>query len=214
MKYSTALFERLKPEKQDRILTIASKEFAALGYKTANINIIADKCGISVGSLYKYFGTKENLFLTVCSLTVDALKSALEQVEQIDGGFFVKVEQILRIIQIHSRQNPDTIHLYNEVTTQGNRELTAKLSYEMESVSAEYYSRLICEAREMGEIASDVDDRMAAFCLDNLFMALQFSYATEFYQERMKIYVDSNIFDDDERVLKRTMDFIRRALRA
>ena len=214
MKHCNPLFERLAPEKQQRILSIASTEFASLGYRTANINIIADKCNISVGSLYKYFGTKENLFLSVCSLTVEALKSSFEKVQNEEGDFFKKVELIIRIIQKHSRNNPGTIHLYNEVTTQGNRDLAAKLSYEMESISADFYANLINGAKGRGEIDIDIDERMAAFCLDNLFMSLQFSYATEFYQERMKVYVDPNIFDDDERVVKGSMDFIRRALSA
>ena len=214
MEYCTPLFERLSEEKQKLILDTASEEFAALGYQTANINVIADKCGISVGALYKYFGTKENLFLSVCSLTVEALREALEIIRNIDGGFFIKVEQLLRIIQEHSRKNPGTIHLYNEITTQGNSELASKLSYQTESITAEYYSMLIREGKASGEIAADIDERMAAFCLDNLFMALQFSYATEFYQERMKIYVDPDIFNDDERVLKASMDFIKRALQA
>ena len=212
MKYCTPLFERLKSEKQNRILDIATSEFASLGYRTANINVIAEKCGISVGSLYKYFGTKENLFLSVCSLMVDTLKTSLDLVDNAEGGFFDKVEQIIRIIQQHSREFPGVIHVYNEVTTQGNSELAAKLSYEMESVSAELYSRLITEAKSKGEIDPAVDERMAAFCIDNLFMTLQFSYATEFYKERMKVYVDPDIFGDDERVLQGCVSFIRRAL--
>ncbi len=195
-------------------MNIASREFASLGYRAANINIIAEKCGVSVGALYKYFGTKENLFLMICSLPVKTLKASLENIDRIEGGFFDKVEQIIRVIQQHSRNNPDTIHLYNEVTTQGNRELAAKLSYEMETLSAEYYSKLIRTARENGEVAADVDDHMAAFCIDNLFMSLQFSYASEFYRERMKVYVTPDILDDDERVLRTTMAFIRRALQA
>ena len=212
MKYCTPLFERLKPEKQKRIIEAATNEFASLGYRTANINIIANKSGISVGSLYKYFETKENLFLSVCSIMVDTLRTSLELIDNTAGGFYDKIEQIIRIIQQHSREFPGVIHLYNEVTTQGNSELAAKLSYDMESVSAELYSRLIAEAKDSGEVAAEVDERMAAFCVDNLFMTLQFSYATEFYMERMKVYVDEEIFDDDERVLKGCMSFIRRAL--
>ena len=212
MKYFTPVFERLKSEKQERILAVAAEEFAALGYRTANINIIADKCDVSVGSLYKYFGTKENLFLCTCSLMVDALRKGLDSVESSEGGFFDKIEQIIRIVQEHSRQFPGMIHLYNEVTTQGNSELAAKLSSDMESISAELYTRFILDAKNNGEVAPDLDERMTAFCLDNLFMTLQFSYATEFYRERMKTYVDDGIFGDDERVLKGTMEFIRRAL--
>ena len=143
---------------------------------------------------------------------VDTLRTSLELVDNTAGGFYDKIKQIIRIIQQHSREFPGVIHLYNEVTTQGNSELAAKLSYDMESVSAELYSRLIAEAKDSGEVAAEVDERMAAFCVDNLFMTLQFSYATEFYMERMKVYVDEEIFDDDERVLKGCMSFIRRAL--
>lgn len=213
MKYCTPLFNRLPESKQERILSTAAAEFAALGYQTANINIIAKKCDVSVGSLYKYFGTKENLFLSVCSLAVVNLRSILEEIENVEGGFFEKIRMILITIQKHSRNHPDIIHLYNEVTTQGNRELAAKLSYDMESLSVEYYTRLIKEAKAAGEVAPDVDERMAVFCIDNLFMALQFSYATEYYQERMRVYVEPDIFDDDERVVERTLDFIRKALK-
>ncbi|MBI9102993.1 MAG: TetR/AcrR family transcriptional regulator [Spirochaetales bacterium] len=214
MNYHTPVFERLAPEKKEKILKIAVNEFASLGYQSANINVIAKKCGISVGALYKYFVTKENLFLSVCTLAVDALKSALEVIINSEGGFFSKVEMVIKIIQQHSRKNPGIIHLYNEVTTQGNRELAGKLSYEMETISAELYARLIEEARQKGEIAPDVDDRMAAFCMDNIFMSLQFSYATEYYQERMKIYVSPDIFEDDERVLRESLKFLKRAFGA
>jgi len=212
MNYCTPLFKRLAEQKQDRILNVAADEFASLGYQTANINIIAKKCDVSVGSLYKYFETKENLFLSVCSLAVEALKSALEEVEQEDCGFFDKIRMLIAIVQDHSRKHPGVIHLYNEVTTQGNRELAAKLSYEMESISALHYAKLIKAAKEKGEIAIDVDEHMAAFCIDNMFMSLQFSYATEYYRERMRIYVSEDIFEDDERVMERSLEFIRRAL--
>ena len=211
MMYCNPLFSRLKAEKQEWILSKATKEFASLGYRAANINTIAEKCGISVGSLYKYFGTKENLFLSACHQMADILKSGLELVDKTEGGFLKKVEKIIRLIQDYSRRYPDIIHLYNEVTTQGNSELAAKLSGDMESVSAELYSRYISEAMDRGEISADLDVRMAAFCLDNLFMTLQFSYSVEFYKERMKVYVAPDILDDDEKVLQGTMDFIRNA---
>ena len=212
MKYCTPLFERLSDVKRQRILSTASDEFAALGYRSANINVIAEKCDISVGSLYKYFGTKENLFLSVCDLAAETLRAGLRKIENIEGGFFEKVRVLLALIQKHSREYPGIIHLYNEFTTQGNRELAEKLSYEVEQITAPLYASLIREAKDSGEISLEVDERMAAFCLDNLFMALQFSYATEYYRERMKIYIGDDIFDDDERVLERTLDFIRRAL--
>ena len=212
MQYHNDLFDRLPGEKQRRILETATDEFSKLGYQTANINVIAKKCGVSVGALYKYFGTKENLFLSVCSAAVRQLSDSLEDVERTEGGLTEKIEKLLRIIQSHSRKNQSLINLYNEITTEANRELAARLSFQMESISAGYYRRLLEQAREDGRIPRDTDSATAAYCLDNLFMALQFSYASEYYRNRMKIYVSDDIFGDDERVVRGMMQFIKRAL--
>ncbi len=213
MIYHTRVFEKLSNEKKNRILTTAAAEFSVFGYQAANINIIADKCGVSVGALYKYFTTKENLFLTVCMDAVRQLSESLQAVEEGGGGIFEKVENVIRTILSHSRRYSELINLYIEITTEGNSELASKLSYQMESVSAEYYRRLISEAVESGELKPGGDAGMSAFCMDNLFMALQFSYASEYWKERMKIYVDENIFDDDERVVAGMMNFIKNALK-
>ena len=165
--------------------------------------MIAEKCGVSVGALYKYFGTKENLFLSVCSVAVRQLSDSLEEGGIHGGGeVLVKIESLLRLIQVHSRKYGALINLYNEITTEANRELASRLSYQMESLSARYYRNLIERARDEGHIPESVDAGMAAFCLDNLFMTLQFSYASEYYRSRMRIYVSETILEDDERVVR------------
>lgn len=212
MEYHTPLFDNIPDEKRERIITTAAGEFAHKGYNAANTNEIARKSGISIGALYKYFKTKEDLFLTVCMHSVRQLTQGLEAVQQSGGDIFDKFEMILRMILKHSRENSEIINLYNEITTEGNRALASKLSSQMESVSAEYYAGLIEDAGEKGLIDSGIDSRVFAFCLDNLFMTLQFSYASEYYKERMKTYIDRDIYMDDERVVNGIMAFIRGAL--
>ena len=213
MKYNTALFDRLPERKQKLILDTATAEFSRLGYQSANTNIIAEKCGISIGSLYKYFTSKENLFLSVCSDAVRQLSESFESVEKSGLGFPEKIKMLLEIILAHSKKNRELINLYNEITTEANRELAKRLSFQMESLSAEYYRKLIDAERRKGTIPEDTDVAMAAFCLDNLFVSLQFSYASEYYSERMKIYVDPEIDKDDERVVSGTLRFILNALK-
>lgn len=57
-------FNKISKERQNEILEIAIEEFSSKGYKSANINIIAKNAGISIGLMYKYFATKEELFLS------------------------------------------------------------------------------------------------------------------------------------------------------
>lgn len=192
---------------------MAAQEFSRLGYQAANINVIADKCAVSVGSLYKYFTTKENLFLTVCSEAVRQLAESLEAVEREGGRLIDKVDRLIRIIQAHSRRQGTLINLYNEITTEANRDRAAQLSYQVESLSASYYRRLIEEALRNGEIDGETDGAVAAFCMDSLFMTLQFSYASEYYGDRMKIYISETILEDDDRVREGLLRFIGNALK-
>ncbi|MCT8333469.1 TetR/AcrR family transcriptional regulator [Leptospira sp. 85282-16] len=205
-------FERISEEKRNRILSTAISEFANRGFTSANTNTIAQKAGISVGSLYKYFETKEDFFLTVVDHGITQLEKTLESVLSLDLDLFGKIEKIIRIIQTHSRINQDIIRLYNEMTTESNYELITRLSGELESLSAKCYIEMINLAKKEGTISSDIDSNLSAFLLDNIFMTLQFSYSTVYYKERMKIYLGEDVFEKDEDVVAGVMRVVRRAL--
>ncbi|MBC8452260.1 MAG: TetR/AcrR family transcriptional regulator, partial [Spirochaetes bacterium] len=164
-----------------------------------------------ISSIYNYFSTKENLFLTVCAQSAALLTEALDAVMRENGNFYDKVEALLRIIQIHSREQSVMINLYNEITTEGNKELVTKLTYQMESVSTHCYALMIEEGQKTGCIDPDIDVRIFAFHLDNLFRSLQFSYASEYYKERMKVFIGDEVFTEDEKIIKHTLEFICRA---
>lgn len=58
-------FEKLAPEKRDRILQAAAQEFAAHGFDGASLNQILERAEISKGAAYYYFDDKADLFATV-----------------------------------------------------------------------------------------------------------------------------------------------------
>src|SRR5690349_22874095 len=58
-------FEKLQPEKRERLLESAAKEFATHGYDDASLNQILEKAGVSKGAAYYYFDDKADLFMTV-----------------------------------------------------------------------------------------------------------------------------------------------------
>jgi AcrR family transcriptional regulator len=211
-KYHKDIFDRIAPEKREKILSVAVKEFANKGFNSTNINTIVEKAGVSVGSLYKYFDTKEDLFLTVVSLGVEMLESTLTEIISSDIDFFQKIEKLIRIIQQHSREDSDIIKLYNEMTSEGNSEFVKRLSYQMESVSAECYTSLVAQAQSSGVVTSDAEARFLAYCIDNIFLILQFSYGTEYYRERMKVYLGDDIFENDEALVKNIMKFLKKGL--
>jgi len=212
-KHSKDSFDRISEEKRKRILSIAVIEFANKGFDSANTNTIAQKAEISIGSLYQYFETKEDLFLTTLNYGISQLEENLEIVLKEDVDLFGKIEKILRIIQTHSRQNQDIVRLYHEMTSESHADIITKLTSKMEAVSAKCYIDLINQAKTEGILSPKASTSIYAFLLDNIFMMLQFSYATEYYKERMKVYLGKNIFKRDEEVVSGIMFFLKNAFK-
>jgi TetR/AcrR family transcriptional regulator len=84
----------------------------------------------------------------------------------------------------------------------------------MESISARFYGRLIHRAMANGEIDNRLDARVAALCIDNLILMLQYSYTSDYFKERMKIFLGSDALADDEKLVRGVMGFIRGGLLA
>lgn len=211
MVYYKEAFGKISREKRETILSAATHEFAERGFDSANINVIAQKAGISVGSIYKYFGSKEDLFLTVVHTGVETLKGILDGIVAEETDFLGRIRQIIRAAQSFSKSNAELTKLYNEMATESHSELVWKIVSDMEGVSAQLYAGMITEAAEKGLLREGINPRLFAFFLDNLFILLQFSYSCEYYRERMKVYVDAEIIGQDELVEEQLILFIKGA---
>lgn len=51
---------------KDKILAVATRMFSERGFAAISIRDIAGECGISIPSIYHFFGDKENLYLQCC----------------------------------------------------------------------------------------------------------------------------------------------------
>ncbi len=211
--YYKPTFMNITQEKREKILSVAVSEFAHNGFDNANINTIAKKAGVSVGSLYKYFDTKTDLFLTSVHYGITSLEVIVDGIVNSQDDVMVKLEKLIRIAIEFSRRNKVLIKLYNEFTSESNSELAKKIAADMESITSQAYKQAIIEGQVAGEIRTDIDPGMAAFLVDNLLMNIQFSYACDYYSERYKIYAGDDIFLKDEFAIENILRFIKAALK-
>jgi TetR/AcrR family transcriptional regulator, mexJK operon transcriptional repressor len=63
--------------KHRKIAEAATEVFIAKGYSTASVDEIALTAGVSKQTVYKHFGSKENLFLAVAAAATDAVTDEL-----------------------------------------------------------------------------------------------------------------------------------------
>jgi AcrR family transcriptional regulator len=207
------MFDKISPEKKQRILNAAIAEFAKKGFNAANINHIAKNADISIGSMYNYFSSKEDLYLTLIDYGYQLLESVISRIDLSEGSIFDKLEKLLRAAQEYSRMYPEITHIYIDISTEGLSHLSERLSRKMETISALYYQSLIDAAKRDGLVLSDVDAKIASFCIDNIIMMVQFSYASKYYAERLKIFTGITELDENqEDLIAGIMQFLRRAL--
>lgn len=210
MKYCTALFEKQNKDKQKRIIEAAILEFSEKGFENANTNRIAREANISVGSLFKYFNNKTDLFLYIVKIAEAELESQIHGVLSMEKDFFDTVDMILSLIHEYSKTDKALVRLYHEMTSIGQSSLVETVVSTLEKVAGSEYKTMIKDAQDRGEIRGDVDPAVVAFILDNIFMSLQFSYAMPYYQLRKRLFVGEDT--DDKKIIQETMSILRNAL--
>ncbi|MBO5433791.1 MAG: TetR/AcrR family transcriptional regulator [Clostridia bacterium] len=211
IKLHKAAFDKLPPEKRDRILRVAVEEFANNGFENTSIQQIAKKSEISVGSVYKYFENKETLFSMVVRGGLSSLEELLVGLADSSEDILVKAETIIRALLEFSRENPALVKLYCRLTTTDNSEFLTGISQHIEAMSASIYTVAISKAQETGDVRNDVNPAFFAFLLDNIFMMLQFATSCDYYKERFFIYTGKQAQDSDELIVEQTLKFLKAA---
>ncbi|MDC7233290.1 MAG: TetR/AcrR family transcriptional regulator [Spirochaetales bacterium] len=205
-------FENIPAEKRERILNIAITEFASKGYNAASINTIARNAGISIGGMYRYFESKEALIMTVLDRGYVLLEKALKEIVEMEGDILTRIEAMLRTSMAYAREYREINQIYLDVSTEGLSSLAGRISLKMEGITSELYRKSLEEAKAEGIVRGEVHPGILAFCLDNLVMMVQFSCASAYYRERLKIYAGEDVADDDDALIEGIMDFVKYGL--
>lgn len=82
-------------ETRQRILDAAAHVFSEHGYAAGTTNRIAEKAGVSIGSLYQYFPNKDSVLRALMDAHVDAGARLLS--ERLSGGFPAGLDDTLRL---------------------------------------------------------------------------------------------------------------------
>lgn len=205
------MLKKLTEEQKSVILETGIAEFAEKGLNQANINVIAKKAGISVGVLYKYYKDKDAFFLACLRRSLDFLEAIIADFMNGEEKMLARVAKMIRALQYYSRLHPNYVNMYNEITSGSSKKYAPMLARQIEGVSAKVYTEFITKAKENGDIRSDINPKMFAFFFDNLLMMMHFSYCSEYYRERFKIYCGEDVFDNDALIESELLKFIESA---
>ena len=181
------MLKKLSAEKLEELLESGVEEFARRGLAGANMRTIADRAGLSVGALYKYYGDKDGLFRACLDRSLEALNQVLAEVTAEEAGFKEYARRIIRALLRFSREHGGYVRLYCAIAASGGEE-ARRLAAEIESVTARLYTRYIAAGQDRGDLRRDADPGMLAFFFDSLLMMVQFAGCCDYYRERFRLY--------------------------
>lgn len=207
------MYKRLDQAALDAILECGVDEFARCGFQPASVANVARAAGVSVGVIYKYFGDKQSLFLACVRHSLELLDATLREAVPEGADAETSIRALVPALIAAARQHGNYNVLYNEITSGSCREFAPELAREIESRTAQLYTRLFETAKEAGALASGLAPEAAAFFFDNLLMMLQFSYSCDYYQHRMRLYCGENAAWNDEMMADQLTRFLLGAMR-
>ena len=101
------IFKQLDGDKRDKILNAAYKEFAEHGYEKASTNAIVKNAGISKGTLFNYFNSKNELYQDLVDLGIKMLLDKyLSHIDEIQTDFIDKLRQMSVMKMRALNENP------------------------------------------------------------------------------------------------------------
>ena len=99
----------LETERIAHIMTVALKEFAENNYTKSSYNRIIKNCGMSKGTMYYYFESKQDLFMTLLTAVTKDFQNIFAQSTPALGNkkaFWLEVERLLGILLATFQKKP------------------------------------------------------------------------------------------------------------
>ncbi len=142
--------EALQERRRRAILKVAAAVFAKHGFAATDVQWIADRLKISKGTIYRYFPSKEKLFLSAVEQGMDRVREHIDAARRAAGD---KVEEIRAAVIAYLeffKSNPGLVELFVQERAEF-RERHRPIYFQHKDVRRgawrEHFAQLIAEGR-------------------------------------------------------------------
>lgn len=149
-------FLKLPPEKQEAILAAALAEFVEHGFALASTNRMVERAGISKGVLFKYFQSKESLFLFLVEREARLEEQANQNLlQRLPPDFFAALRFVAQHQLARRAAEPARYALFEQVMAATEPPVMRQAQAMLAQTGLEVYRRLM-QRLERGTLRRDV----------------------------------------------------------
>jgi AcrR family transcriptional regulator len=155
----TRTFRRLDPERQQAVLTAILDEAVEKGPTALNIKQVAERAGVSIGSLYAYFPNRDGLLGFAVQVCVRFVTDAFDEFRPYLTTMTLREALAAYLIGgiEWSRTYASLLKLFARAAYHGDPELAEELVRPIATTLREMVRDMLVHAIERGEIREDID---------------------------------------------------------
>lgn len=159
--------ERLVQKRRDQMIKGAVTLFKQKGFHRTTTREIAKAAGFSIGTLYEYIRTKEDVLYLVCDSIYDHVSDRLQKDLALKKGTLESLKLgIANFFQVMDEMQAEVLVMYQEVKSLSRDALPYVLKKEMEMVAM--FENLLSRCVENGELA--LTEKQVELIAHNIFV--------------------------------------------
>jgi len=182
-------FGKLAQEKKDRVLSAATDLFAERGFHRTEMDEIAKRAGISKGSLYNYFKSKDDLFLHICNTGIQGFRENVWREIPPHLDIYRQVEELFRRQVPLILAHPQNFQIYLNLASSGMKRFADRYTRKGEEFGAQRLKALLREGMTRGIVRPDLDIPHTAFLIHSLSLIFMASLVSQHFQIRFREYL-------------------------
>ena len=167
---STNKFTQLADSKQKSIIDASVYEFANNGFKNASVNKIVKEAGISKGSLFNYFKSKNLLFEHIYQIALWEVKNYLAKVrdESVNDDFFTRFNMIINSGVNFIKNHPRLARIYFRLLNSDDSPRGKTIIKKLHSEAIRYLTGFVETGIERNELRANLNPQTVAFMMESI----------------------------------------------
>ena len=191
---STNKFEQLTDLKQKSIIDASVNEFANNGFKNASVNKIVEKAGISKGSLFNYFKSKNLLFDHIYAIALREVKIYLTNVrdESKNDNFFTRFSKIINAGIVFINKHPRLAKIYFRLLNSDDSPHGMAIIQKLHSDAIRYLTDFVETGIQKNELLCELNPQTVAFLMESTLNRILQVHYLEIFDAKSNISKNEN----------------------
>ena len=164
---------RLKAERPTTILQAALEEFSLNGFAGARLDDVAARAGITKGTIYVYFPSKEDLFMaTLKEKTRPVFENLQRLAAEPDGSALEVLRQHLAFVARHMVEDPCGRDIFRILIAEGHRfpSITERWFGEVMEPAIEAFAAIVRRGVARGEFQPGIAEQYPQLIMAPIFL--------------------------------------------